>query len=132
MYPIQIRAGGAHGFEVDLTTAIRLATGVDPNVHVVSVTAVHAEDTVIGRHHPGSTPKVMKAGEPLFGYEVKVLPRDIQYGRDVDAQVQIGGMASHSPEIGMIRAQCYLLACQIAAAANAIAEAVRQDHEGGR
>jgi hypothetical protein len=110
MYPIQIRQDHANGFEIDFATAVNMAMGANEEICRVVVTAVHTEAGTI-------------AGTPVSGMDAEVYARRIKYGEDSDAQVSISGIMSHSPEVAMLRAQCYMLAAQIAAAANAAAAA---------
>lgn len=124
MYPIQIRRGSAYGEEVTFTEAVQLAMGQGS---LIIVTPVYAEDTDRGIKLNSITwwDYIHKAGSPVFDLGVELRARDIMYGEDSDATVAIAGIASHSPEVAMIRIECYTLAAQIAAAANAAAAAVK-------
>jgi hypothetical protein len=107
MNMIQIRKGHENGEEVTFTEAVVVAMSIDPrNFTILHVVAVD----------PGT-------GKAEFGIGAELRPREVRYGQDDDATVSIGGIASHSPEVAMVRAECYMLAAQIAAAANAAANA---------
>lgn len=115
MYPVKIFANGT---EVSFRDAVQLAMGTRAQVSFLSVTAVYAEDTEVGRD-------IFAAGEPVVGMDVDLYARRVQFGDDTDATVSIGGISSHSPERAMVRIQAYTLAAQIAAAANAAAAAAK-------
>lgn len=121
-YPIEIRADHENETRLSLTEAVQVAMGGSQGCNRICVTAVYAEDTEDGTSRDG-TARIRKAGEAVFGLDAEVRTRRASFGDDPRAQVSISGIASHSPETGMIRAQCYLIAVQIAAAANAAAEA---------
>lgn len=109
MYEIKIREGHDNGTELEFAEAVRLAMGTDERVARIMVALADPAE----------------AGKALFGMSAEIYCRSIRYGEDSDARVQVSGAASHSPEIGMARAQAYMLASQIAAAANAAAAALR-------
>lgn len=109
MYPIKIRADHENGPDLRFTEAVQLAASRGRQARIC-VTAVYPQDAPDGH----------KAGQAVFGMDAEITVRRTQW-EDSDATVSISGIASHSPEIGVLRAQCYLLASQIAMAANAAA-----------
>jgi hypothetical protein len=123
MYPIKIRADHANGAELDFAAAVQaaMAKGDERTARII-VTAVYAEDTKVGSRY-GDARDIASRNTPVFGLDAEIMCRRIKYGENDDATVSIAGIQSHSPEVAMIRAQCYLLAAQIAAAANAAAAA---------
>jgi hypothetical protein len=120
MYPIKIRADHENGRELTLAEATRAAMNLDGQTTRIFVTAVYAEDTNGGLDFH-KRPIVHPAGQAVFGLDAEIQSRRVRFGENVDAAVSISGIASHSPEIAMLRAQCYVTAAQIAAAANAAA-----------
>jgi hypothetical protein len=123
MYPVMIRENSANGPGLTFAAAVRAAMGGDPHIARIYVTAVHAADAPGPVRHPGER-AVYKAGDAVPGLYAEVEPRCVRYGDMDDALVSIGGIAGHSAEVAMLRAQAYVLAAQIAAAANAAAAAV--------
>lgn len=124
MYPIQIRESAGNGNEIDFATAVKMAMGTDERVSRVVVTAVYAEDTDGGKDCR-NRPILYKAGESVFGMDAEVHARRVRFGQDHDAEISMSAGGSHSPEVAIVRAQCYMLAAQIAAAANAATAATR-------
>jgi hypothetical protein len=121
MYPIEIHANGR---TLTRTEAISAAMGRDPRVVSLVVTAVYAKDTEGGKDYHGRQ-IIHKAGSPVFGLDAEIRARQIQYGEDSDALVSISGLGSHSPEVAAVRIECYRIAAEIAATANATAATLK-------
>lgn len=124
MYPIQIRVGGSNGAPVDFDTAVKLAMGANRRITMLNVTAVYAEETDTGQVDYAKRPVIYPEGAPVFGLDADLYCRRTASWGSEGAQVQIGGLSSHSPEVAQVRIACYSLAAQIAAAANAAAAAI--------
>jgi hypothetical protein len=122
MYPIRIRADHENGTDLSLTEAVQVAIGNGLSCNRICVTAVYAEDTEGDKNRAGVA-RIYKTGEAVFGMDAEVHTKRTRFGDDQSATVSISGISSHSPELAMIRVQCYMIAAQIAAAANAAAAA---------
>jgi hypothetical protein len=125
---IKIREDHENGTELDFQAAVQAALGTGRATRVV-VTLVHEQDTDSGRAY-GGKPITHKAGEAIFGMQAEVMARRAKYGQDEDATVSISGIASHDPVTAVARAQCYMLAAEIATTANALAGILRAPAAG--
>jgi hypothetical protein len=121
-HDIKIRANSTSGADLTFEQAVELAAGTDPRVGRVAVTAVYAED---GDQGTGGRPGPHKAGEPVWALDAEVQCRQVRFGEDADATVNISGWSSHSTELAAYRILCYTLATRIAVAANKAAAAAK-------
>lgn len=122
MYQIRFRANRGYGPDLTFAQAAQAAAGDNDRGYwhgeYISVVAVYAERTV----EPAAyqvIEKVHEAGEPVWGLEVTVNPRDERYAALAPAQVNWSALGTQDTATAQLFAELITLAAQIADAANA-------------